>query len=267
MSTPVLDVVFPNPEEFLSAYENEVSNGGLLVRTHQSGLSAGTSCRIRLDVKGAAAFEVEAQVAAVARFGVSVVFKERPVLIDRLALSLQAAGARSTRESSPRLRPVPVEKVTKPTRAPIISTPESVSGDPAVSVPEEATSDKLASMTLGERMSAALAGGRNVRISLLRDLNKAVHLYVLRNPRIGLDEVRWAAKLPSLSVEALRAIWEHGQWGNDPGIVAALVRNPQTPLSLALRLLSRLSPEELRAITESGLREPIVQAAREKLAA
>lgn len=121
-------------------------------------------------------------------------------------------------------------------------------------------------MTPGQKMSAALAGARNVRISLLRDLDKAIHPYVLRNPRIGLDEVQWAAKLTTLASEALKSIYEHAEWGQNPGVVVALIRNPKTPIPVAVRLLPKVSPEDLRAIAEGGARDQVVQAARRLLA-
>lgn len=289
MSEPVLSVVFPSPDEFLSAYESEVSNGGLLVRTKPEGLTPGTQCRVRLEVGALQPVEVKARVVAVARFGVSVEFDERPVDVDRLALSLQAGGAKPTPVGSRRVGQTPPRGSRVKAPSPIISTP--ISSTPVATAPTPAAMPKpsagetapvkampetvqaaqtllakLAAMTTAQKVTAALEGERNVRLSLLRDLNKTIHAYVLRNPRIALDEVQWAAKRSTLSNEALKTIIEHREWGRNRGVVAALVRNPKLPVSVAVRLLSRVSPEELRAISEGGVREPIMQAARTMLA-
>jgi hypothetical protein len=88
---------------------------------------------------------------------------------------------------------------------------------------------------------------------------------VLRNPRIGIDEVQAAAKLNSLSPEALKAISEHPEWGQSSVICAALVRNPKTPMAIALRLLSRVPLNDVRAIAKGAGRQQIVLAARKLL--
>ena len=114
-------------------------------------------------------------------------------------------------------------------------------------------------------MQLALSGGREERHHLLRDNNKVLHAYVLRNPRIGIDEVQAAAKLNSLSPEALKAISEHSEWGQNPVICAALVRNPKTPMAIALRLLPRVPLNDLRAIAKGAGRQQVVLAARKLL--
>jgi hypothetical protein len=66
---------------------------------------------------------------------------------------------------------------------------------------------------------------------------KVLHAYVLRNPRLGLDEVIYAAKMSSLSPDALKFIAEH-------------------------QLLPRVPLAEVRVIAKGQGRAPIVQAAR-----
>jgi hypothetical protein len=89
---------------------------------------------------------------------------------------------------------------------------------------------------------------------------------VLRNPRIGLDEVQYAAKLASLSPEAVKFIAEHVDWGQNPTVCAALVRNPKTAPATAIKLLDRIPMTDLRLIAKGGARQQVVQAARRKLA-
>jgi hypothetical protein len=87
----------------------------------------------------------------------------------------------------------------------------------------------------------------------------------MKNPRIGLEEVLWAAKLTTLNPEALKVIAEHPEWGQNPGVAAALVRNPKTPVPVALKLMPRLPVSELRALARSQGRPQIVQAAKKRL--
>jgi hypothetical protein len=64
----------------------------------------------------------------------------------------------------------------------------------------------------------------------------------------------------------LKMIAEHREWGGNPGVCASLVRNPKTPMPLALRMLDKVPMNELKAIAKGGARDQIVQAARKRLA-
>lgn len=120
-------------------------------------------------------------------------------------------------------------------------------------------------LSLQEKMHLAMSCDRDLRFQLLRDPNKQLHPLVVKNPRIGLEEVQWAARMTTLNPEALKIIAEHPEWGTNPGIVAALVRNPRTPLPVAVRLVPKLPVAELRAIARSQGRPQIVQAAKRAL--
>jgi hypothetical protein len=78
--------------------------------------------------------------------------------------------------------------------------------------------------------------------------------------------VKAAARSATLAPEALRYIAEHRDWSMNPGVCTALVRNPKTPVPLALEALKRVPASELRAIAKGGARDQLVQAARRLLA-
>ena len=61
-------------------------------------------------------------------------------------------------------------------------------------------------------------------------------------------------------------ICEHREWGSTPTRCACRVRNPKTPIPLALRMLDRVPMTELKAIATGGARDALVPAARKKLA-
>jgi hypothetical protein len=117
-------------------------------------------------------------------------------------------------------------------------------------------------LSLQEKMHLALSCDREMRFALLRDPNKQLHPMVMKNPRIGLDEVAWAARSSTLNPDALKLIAEHPEWGQNASIAAALVRNATTPVPVALKLLARLPAAELRAIAKSQGRPQLVQAAK-----
>lgn len=242
---PILLVAaYDTPADFLVAFDSELVQGGLLVRGADVGAAGAMSeCALVVRVVGADEVQVKASVAAViAGVGVAV------LLPGGVPGELQAlaAGLRARAEAPPAV-------VAEP------SLPEPQDGGPRL------LSERLKAMNVTQKMQLALAGGREERAALLRDVNKTLHVYVLRNPRIALDEVQHAAKQPTLSPDALKLIAEHREWGSNATVCSALVRNPKTPLPIALRLLDRIPASDLRAIAKGGARDQLVHAARKKL--
>ena len=227
---------FGSPEEYLAAYEEEISVGGLFLKgASVEGGAAMSECTLAVLIGGEEVAEENAKLAFVTPgIGVAVVFIAPPAALDELAARL--------REPEPE--------------------PEAGASD---GVQQNSARQLLAQLSPSQKMSLALKAGRAERHHLLRDNNKVLHAYVLRNPHLGLDEVQAAAKLNSLSPEALKAISEHSEWGQNPVICAALVRNPKTPMAIALRLLPRIPLNDLRAIAKGAGRQQVVLAARKLL--
>ncbi|MCA1825729.1 MAG: hypothetical protein ABR567_04805 [Myxococcales bacterium] len=213
-----LTAEFASAEDFLAAHEQEIGQGGLLVRGAE--LPPGTplgECTLAIRIAGAEAAHVQARLAAATPgVGVMVIFPDKPAALNALA----------TRLTSPRKE----------------------------------------TLSLQEKMALAMSGDREMRFQLLRDPNKQIHPLVLKNPRIGLEEVVWAAKLTTINPEALKVIADHPEWGQNPTVAAALVRNPKTPIPVAVKLVPRLAHAELKAIARSQGRPQVVQAAKKHLA-
>jgi hypothetical protein len=181
--------------------------------------------------------EVPARVAAVVPgVGVAVVFQGVPAPLADLAGKLRSGGGADADEAG--------EKADEPP-GPL--------------------AERLRTMTASDKMQLALSGSREERFAMIRDPNKMLHVYVLKNPRIGVDEVIYAAKLPTLSPDALKLIAENREWSGNATVCIGLVRNPKTPLALAVRLLDRIPLTEVRALAKGGAREQIVHAARKKV--
>lgn len=229
MPAPMLQIGYLSHAEFLIAFEAEIARGGLLIRgASVTGTHAGTEVMLEVIVTGMPTVKVPARVAAVVPgVGVAVMFDGVPPPLAQLA-----------------------------------APPEP---EPEEEAPKGSLSDRLKAMSVPEKMQLALSGSRDERTALFRDTNKMLHVFVLKNPRLGLDEVQAAAKLPQLSPEALKMIAEHREWNGNPIVASALVRNPKTPLPLAIKLLDRVPMSDLRAIAKGGAREQVVQAARKKV--
>ena len=116
------------------------------------------------------------------------------------------------------------------------------------------------------KIQQALHGDKNQRAAILRENNKALHSYVLRNPQIGIDEVAAVARMTTVAIEVLTFIAGRREWYERPEVAIGLVRNPKTPVPLAVRMLDHVGQGELRQLAkQSAIREAISRVARKKI--
>ncbi|HUU02745.1 MAG TPA: hypothetical protein VM425_15010 [Myxococcota bacterium] len=127
--------------------------------------------------------------------------------------------------------------------------------------------DQIAEMNVAQMRAAALHGRKDMRMLLIRDRNKTIHPFIIKNPAITLDEIEQIAKMPSVNPDVLRIIAKSREWNRSVTVCRNLVRNPKTPIKEALALMAKLPLSDIRAMAKSGnVRTPIQQAARKKLA-
>jgi hypothetical protein len=125
---------------------------------------------------------------------------------------------------------------------------------------------RISRMSSLEKQELAMTGDRIARMLLMKDSNKAMHLYVLRNRQLTSDEVRIMAGYRNINPDALQRIAQNQEWMRDQRIVAAIVTNPKTPTQVAVRLVDRLPMADIRRLARSADTPRAVQrAAREKL--
>ncbi len=126
--------------------------------------------------------------------------------------------------------------------------------------------DQISEMTVAQKRNSALHGRKDMRMLLIRDRNKTIHPFVIKNPAITLDEIEQIAKMPSVNPDVLRTIAKSKEWNRSMTVCRNLVRNPKTPLKEALMLLAKLPKSDVRALAKSSnVRTPIQQAARKKV--
>jgi hypothetical protein len=113
----------------------------------------------------------------------------------------------------------------------------------------ETLMQRLAHMTVVQRLTMALKGGRSERLALIRDPNKLVQRCVLQSPRLTDSEVEAFASMTNLSVEVLRAISLLRIFMKNYNVVRNLVNNPKTPLDVSLHLFPRLTATDLVKLT------------------
>jgi hypothetical protein len=109
--------------------------------------------------------------------------------------------------------------------------------------------ERLARLTVVDRLKTAMRGSREERVILIRDHNKIVAAAVLSNPRVNDSEVEGFARMPNVSEEVLRTIGNTRAWVKNYGTVLALARNPKTPVAISLTLLPRLIERDVKLLS------------------
>ena len=125
---------------------------------------------------------------------------------------------------------------------------------------------RIRAMDVSEKMRLASRATLTERQILLRDTSPQVLMGLLANPRIEDKEVLALAKSSAASGGVLQRIAKDRRWSASYEIRLALVKNPQTPTPLALRLMEALREKDLRMLAKAGaVREAIRAAALRKV--
>jgi hypothetical protein len=101
-------------------------------------------------------------------------------------------------------------------------------------------------LPLPVRVQLARKAGPQLRRVLVRDSNATVALAVLQQGQITEQELELIANSRAVHIDVLAAVAKKREWIRKYNIVKALARNPRTNLATALRLLPRLSFNDLR---------------------
>ena len=108
---------------------------------------------------------------------------------------------------------------------------------------------RIAKMTVAQRVQYAIKGGSEARRTLIRDTNKVVQRAVLQSPRLTDQEVEAFASMSSLTDEILRLIASNRTFRKNYTVVRNLINNPKTPLDVTLHMLPMLNPQDLKRLT------------------
>jgi hypothetical protein len=107
---------------------------------------------------------------------------------------------------------------------------------------------RLATMTVAQRVQFAIKGGSEARRTLIRDSNKIVQRAVLESPRLTEQEVEAFASMSSLTDEILRLIAKNRNFRKNYVVVRNLMNNPKTPLDVSLHMLPILNAQDLKRL-------------------
>jgi hypothetical protein len=125
---------------------------------------------------------------------------------------------------------------------------------------------RLAKLNVPQKVQRATKGSREERAILIRDPNKMIALAVLSSPRLTISEVEAFARAGNVGEDCLRTIATTRAWMKNYNVVAALTRNPKTPVAISMNLLSRLTEKDLRNLsTDRNVPDVLRITARKKL--
>jgi hypothetical protein len=154
---------------------------------------------------------------------------------------------------------------------PLVDTDPAEPGEPDVEAPPEgkerpATIQKIAQMSVAQRVQLAMKGSREERAILVRDNNKLVAVAVLSSPKMTETEIESIAKMASISDELLRIIANTRAGVKNYQVVVALTKNAKTPVAVSMNLLQRLNDRDMRMLsTDRNIPELLRLTARKKL--
>jgi hypothetical protein len=119
-------------------------------------------------------------------------------------------------------------------------------------VADEQLIARLASVTLGERLTLARRGSQAVAAALLLDKESRVSQSALENSRLAEAAVSNAVLRPNATPVFVEAVCHHPKWSLRREIRMTLLRSPHTPLARALEFARTLPPPLLRDILHTS---------------
>ena len=123
--------------------------------------------------------------------------------------------------------------------------------------------ERLATMTVPEKVKCATKGTREMRAILIRDPNRMVASAVLSCPKVNDAEVESFAKMGNVSEDILRSISMNRAWTKNYGTLLALVKNAKTPVALSMNMMQRLNPSDVKKLaTDRNVPEALRVAAK-----
>jgi hypothetical protein len=236
----------------------QMVRGGLMVKvTDTAGLELHAPVALELVLPDGTPVAASVEVLHVFP-AVGVAVSVTPELVERVrrAATGRDAGAAPARHD--RLDRAPASSAPAPAAAPVAR--------PRATSTTAAPVTSIDGMTMPEKIQLALHGNRDQRMAILRDTNRTLHPFVLKNPQVTSEDALAMVKNALTTPELLRLVAERKEWSQKPQIAIALARNPKTPTDVAIRALDHCPVDALRQLAKgSGAPPLVVQAARKKI--
>jgi len=108
---------------------------------------------------------------------------------------------------------------------------------------------RIARLTVGQRVQLAMKGAREERFVLIRDGARVVSCAVLESPKLTESEIEMFASMKNLQEVVLRTIAMKRKFVKMYGVIRALVNNPKTPIDVSLPLMNHLLANDLKSLS------------------
>ncbi|MBI3448933.1 MAG: hypothetical protein HY049_08480 [Acidobacteria bacterium] len=135
-------------------------------------------------------------------------------------------------------------------------------GDAGERLPVE---KQIRAMPTTLKVMLALKAGREERAALANDPDPQVLQFLLKNSKLGVDEVRAISSRTNLSHQHVTTIAGNTAWLNDEQVKLNLARNPHLPDVLVEPLLGSMSVNQLRIVSASVSTTPKARRVAHKL--
>ena len=111
------------------------------------------------------------------------------------------------------------------------------------------TIQKIARLTVGERVQLAMKGTKDERFVLIRDGSKVVSSAVLESPKVSDAEIETFAAMKNVQESVLRGITMKRKFMKNYAVIRCLANNPRLPLDLGLSLINHLLVNDLKVLS------------------
>jgi hypothetical protein len=108
---------------------------------------------------------------------------------------------------------------------------------------------KIAKLSVGQRVQLAVRGNKEERSILIRDGSKLVSSAVLVSPKVTEAEIESFAGLKNVQEQVLRDIARNPKYKKSYPVIRNLCGNPRTPLDLSLTLMNHLMLMDLKNLS------------------
>lgn len=123
----------------------------------------------------------------------------------------------------------------------------------------------ITGLLVPKKVELAGKGNKEVRQILSRDPNDLVARAVMESPRLSLGDVMAYVVSPLTNQEVLREIGEKKEWMSNSYLLKAIVSNPRTPVTVAMRLLIRLPLFELNILSKNRSIQSVIRREAKRL--
>ncbi len=145
--------------------------------------------------------------------------------------------------------PAPAPAAEGAAAATAVATQKVVAQKPPEERERISVIQKIARLTVGERVQLAMKGSKDERFVLIRDGSKVVSSAVLESPKVSDAEIETFAAMKNVQESVLRGITMKRKFMKNYAVIRALVNNPRLPLDLGLSLMNHLLVNDLKVLS------------------